>query len=213
MFPWQKITIYESLAITCLFRTVCEYMPRREDDHKTCRRGSDTGDEYLWAIDSRGRVLGKETRAESHKRGIIHRVIHVVVLDPRHRIFIKKRSKSKDMFPGQWETHVGGHVAFGDNTRQTAARELEEELGIVEKPVYLRRFRYRGKEEENITFFYVVTAKKLRLNRSEATRGEYITMQKLEKALSQRTFVDGTQDELLIIKKLWSELRRVSEEK
>jgi isopentenyldiphosphate isomerase len=138
----------------------------------------------------------------------------VVVLDPRRRIFIKKRSKSKDMFPDQWETHVGGHVTYGDNTRQTASRELEEELGIVEKPVYLGRFRYRGKEEkENITFFYVVTAKKLKLNRSEATRGEYITMRQLEKALSQRTFVDGTQDELLIIKKLLSKLNKTQEEK
>jgi len=171
-------------------------------------------DEYLWAIDSKGRVLGKKSRSESHRRGIVHRVVHVVVLDPKHRIFIKKRSKSKDMFPDQWETHVGGHVTYGDNTRQTATRELKEELRIVEKPIYQGRLRYRGKEEkENITFFYVVTTKKPKLNRSEATRGEYVTMLELDKALSQRTFVDGTQDELPIIKNLLSKLDRTREEK
>jgi len=107
----------------------------------------------------------------------------VAVLDSRHRIFIKKRSRSKDMFPSQWETHVGGHVSYGDNTMQTAVRELEEELGIVKKPIYLGRFRYRGEEEkENISFFHVVTAKRPKLNRSEATRGEYVTMRQLEKA-------------------------------
>lgn len=164
-------------------------------------------DEYLWAIDSKGRVLGRRTRAESHERGLIHRAVHVVVLDHKHRIFVKKRSQSKDMFSGQWETSVGGHVTYGDNTRETAARELEEELGIVEKPIYLRRFRYRGEEEkENITFFYVVTGKKLKLNRSEATKGEYFTIHELEKALTRRTFVDGAEDELCIIGKLLRKL-------
>lgn len=169
--------------------------------------GRALNNEYLWAIDSRGRVLGKRTRGECHELGTIHRAVHVVVLDHKHRIFVKKRSQSKDMFPGQWETSVGGHVTYQDNTRETAARELEEELGVVEKPVYLGRFRYRGREEkENITFFYVVTGKKLKLNRSEATKGEYLAICELEKALSRRTFVDGTKDELDIIKRL---LRRL----
>jgi isopentenyl-diphosphate delta-isomerase len=168
-------------------------------------------DEYLWAIDSRGKVFGKRTRAESHKQGIIHRAVHVVVLDPRRRIFVKKRSQSKDMFPRQWETSVGGHVTYGDNTAKTAARELEEELGIIETPIYLTRFRYRGKEEkENIVFFYVLTKKKPKLNRSEATMGEFITFSELEKTLSQRTFVNGTVDELLIIRKLLSKLQEPS---
>lgn len=129
------------------------------------------------------------------------------MLDPKGRVFVKKRSLSKDMFPGQWETSVGGHVTYGDNAKETASRELEEELGITETPTYLGRFRYRGKEEkENITFFYVVTEKKPRLNRSEATRGEFLTMHELEKVVSQRTFVDGTEEEIRILKRLLSKL-------
>ena len=175
---------------------------------RQCTQPAQLPDEYLWEIDSRGRVIGKRTRAESHRLRIIHRAVHVVVLDRRLRIFVKKRTQSKDMFPGQWETSVGGHVTYGDSSAETAARELEEELGIVGTPVYLTRFKYRGKEErENITFFYILTRKKPRLNKSEATIGGFLTFDELERALSRRVFVDGTSDELLIIKRLLSKLK------
>jgi len=166
---------------------------------------SESADECLWALDSKGRVIGKKRRGECHRRGIIHRAVHVIVFDRRRRIFVKKRSRSKDMFPGQWETSVGGHVTYGDDTKETAARELMEELGLVESPICLGRFSYRGEEEkENITLFYVVTKKRPKLNRSEATKGEYLTIHKLEKVLSRRTFVDGTEEEICVIKRLLS---------
>ena len=169
--------------------------------------GSALSNEYLWAIDSKGRVIGRCSRIECHRQGIIHRAVHVIVLDTRHRIFVKRRSQSKDMFPGQWETSVGGHIKYGDTAKETAARELEEELRIIEPVRYLGRFAYRGKEEkENITFFYVVTKKEPKLNRLEATRGEFLTIHELERSLSRRTFVDGTDQEVRILKRLLSKL-------
>jgi len=173
------------------------------------KSGSELTNEYLWAIDTKGYVKGKRSRTECHKQHIIHRAVHVIVLDSKHRIFVKRRSHSKDMFPGQWETSVGGHVKYGDGVKKTAARELEEELGIVEPLRYLGRFAYRGKEEkENITLFYVVTKKRPRLNISEATRGEYLTIHELERCLSRRTFVDGTKQEVRTLKRLLSKLGR-----
>lgn len=175
---------------------------------------SELADEYLWAIDSRGRVIGKRSRVECHKRGTIHRTVHVIVLDTKRRVFVKRRSQSKDVFPGQWEASVGGHVKYGDNGKETAARELEEELGIVEPLRYLGRSAYRGKEEkENITFFYVVTDKKPRLNRLEAARGEYLTIHELEKCLSRRLFVDGIEQEVQILKRMLSKLEESSQKR
>jgi len=171
------------------------------------KSGSELSNEYLWAIDSKGRVIGRCSRIKCHKQGTIHRAVHVIVLDTRHRIFVKRRSQSKDMFPGQWETSVGGHIRYGDTAKETAARELEEELRIIEPVRYLGRFAYRGKEEkENITFFYVVTKKEPKLNRLEATRGEFLTINQLERCLSRRTFIDGTDQEILIMKRLLSKL-------
>jgi len=167
----------------------------------------ETSREYLWAIDAKGHVIGRRSRKSCHQHGIIHRAVHVIVLDKSHRIFIKKRSPTKDMFPNQWETSVGGHIRYGDTAKETAGRELEEELGISEPVRYLGRLLYRGREEkENITLFYAITRKKPRLNRLEATRGEFLTIKELERCLPRRTFVDGTEKEICVIKRLLSKL-------
>jgi len=191
-----------------LTRSYPSYMRKNVVDASSHdKSGSELTNEYLWAIDTKGHVIGKRSRIECHKQRIIHRAVHVIVLDVRHRIFVKRRSHSKDMFPGQWETSVGGHVKYGDGVKKTAARELEEELGIVEPLRYLGRFAYRGKEEkENITLFYVVTEKRPRLNMSEAIRGEYLTIHELERCLLRKTFVDGTEQEVRTLKRLLSKL-------
>ena len=203
----HKITIWRDFTTTSEGGSINLFMRKRRS--RNFQAYCDPSSEYLWAIDSRGRVLAKRTRAESHRRGVIHRAVHVIVLDPKGRVLVKKRSESKDMFPSQWETSVGGHVTYGDNTQETATRELEEELGISETPLFLGRLRYRGREEkENITLFYVITEKKPKLNLFEATRGEYVTIHELETALERRRFVDGSREELEVIKRLLSKLQK-----
>jgi len=43
---------------------------------------------------------------------------------------LTQRSKSKDTYPGEWSSSVGGHVIYGDTYDDTAKRELDEELSV-----------------------------------------------------------------------------------
>jgi isopentenyldiphosphate isomerase len=45
-------------------------------------------------------------------------------------MYLQKRAKSKDRFPGRWDTSVGGHVALGETPEEAIHRETREELGI-----------------------------------------------------------------------------------
>jgi len=43
---------------------------------------------------------------------------------------VHRRTLSKALYPGFWDTAAGGMVADGESYAESAARELEEELGV-----------------------------------------------------------------------------------
>lgn len=88
-------------------------------------------DEMLEVVDPDGRVLRLARRSEIHGNpSLIHRVVHVLVFDTNGRLLLQKRSQTKDVAPGKWDTSVGGHVSPGEDIEAAAFREMKEELGI-----------------------------------------------------------------------------------
>jgi 8-oxo-dGTP pyrophosphatase MutT (NUDIX family) len=55
----------------------------------------------------------------------------VLVRDPVGRIYLHRRSDTKDWAPGHWDVAAGGVMVVGERPRESALRELEEELGIT----------------------------------------------------------------------------------
>ncbi len=89
-----------------------------------------TAEEVLDVVDEGDVVVGKATRGEIHRRGHRHRAVHVLVYDPAGRIYVQRRSWTKDCSPGLWDTSAAGHVDHGESYAAAARRELAEELGV-----------------------------------------------------------------------------------
>lgn len=87
-------------------------------------------DELFDVVDEHDRVTGQATRRAVHANGWRHRAVHVLVFDRAGHVFLHKRSQSKDLFPGLWDSSCAGHVGAGEDYDGTARRELEEELGL-----------------------------------------------------------------------------------
>lgn len=88
-------------------------------------------DEIVPLVNDRGEVIGQTPRQDCHRGpGRLHPVVHLHVFNRAGEIFLQKRSGSKDVFPGCWDTAVGGHVAFGESIAEALAREAEEEIGL-----------------------------------------------------------------------------------
>jgi 8-oxo-dGTP pyrophosphatase MutT (NUDIX family) len=62
---------------------------------------------------------------------LLHAATAVLVRDPAGRIYLHRRSDTKDWAPGQWDAAAGGVIAAGEDPHASALRELEEELGIT----------------------------------------------------------------------------------
>jgi len=92
----------------------------------------DTGAEVLDVVDAANRVIGRATRAEIHARGLRHRAVHMLVVNPAGDIYVQRRALSKDSQPGMWDTSAAGHVDHGEDWEAAARRELDEELGLAD---------------------------------------------------------------------------------
>lgn len=95
---------------------------------------SSTDDDLLPVVNERDEVIGEATRREIHLRKLLHRAVHIVVLNQSDQVVLQKRSMMKDSHPGWWDISVGGHVDAGEEYDAAAVRELREELGLEGEP-------------------------------------------------------------------------------
>jgi len=95
-------------------------------------------DELFDIVDAEDRVIGQAPRREVHARRLNHRATHVLVHDADGRVFLQRRSGTKDTFPGCWDSSCSGHVDAGEDYPAAARRELGEELGWHDASLPLR---------------------------------------------------------------------------
>jgi isopentenyl-diphosphate delta-isomerase type 1 len=134
-------------------------------------------EEMLPVVDRRDNVVGLETRSRVHARGLLHRAVHVLVYDPRGRLYLQLRSAAKDTHPGKWTSSASGHLDPGEDYRQAARRELLEELGLnldLEPAAYLPA----GPEtdQEFVTVYQAVTRAEPRPEPSEIAEGRWFAV-------------------------------------
>ena len=87
-------------------------------------------DELFDVVDENDIPTGTATRAEVHSKNLLHRAVHIFVLNKNGDLWLQKRSLRKDMNPGVWDSSVSGHLDAGEEYLTAAVRELGEEVGI-----------------------------------------------------------------------------------
>lgn len=106
-------------------------------------------------VNERDEVVGRAARREVHERGLWHRAVHVLVFDGRGRVFLQKRSMSKDQCAGLWDSSCSGHLDAGEDYDAAAVRELAEEIGIKVAEPPRRWFRIEACEPTGWEFVWV----------------------------------------------------------
>lgn len=102
---------------------------------------------------------------------------------------MQKRSDTVDNCPGEWAT-TGGSVQAGEEPLTTAVRELAEELGLT---VSVEELQYCLMVRRKNAFCYVYVLKKdipaesLILQKCEVAAAEWMTLEKIDRMVAERT--------------------------
>jgi isopentenyl-diphosphate delta-isomerase type 1 len=146
-------------------------------------------EEYFDVVDLADRVIGRATRNEVHQKGLYHRAVHVLVFNSQRRLFLQKRSASKDTFPGKWDSSASGHLCAGEEYDDCAVRELEEEIGLRLTTTPERLFKIDACAEtgqEHVWVYRCLSDGPLALNAEEVERGEWFTTEAIDRWLRDK---------------------------
>lgn len=89
-------------------------------------------DEIIQIVDENNTEIAAVSRRLMREQNLIHRASYILVFNRAGDIFIQRRTRTKDIYPGCWDVAAGGVVLANESYEDSARRELQEELGIRE---------------------------------------------------------------------------------
>lgn len=145
-------------------------------------------------IDEEGNVVGKAERSYCHGGSMaLHPVVHLHITDLTGRLYLQKRSMTKDIAPGRWDTAVGGHVDYGETLDEAVRREAHEELSLRfrTEPRFLFQYIWQSeRERELVTAFHIVYNGKLTPDHDEVDEGRFWTNEEIRQQLGRDVFTE-----------------------
>lgn len=158
---------------------------------------SDNGVERLPIVDAGGRVVGSATRAECHDGSMLrHPVVHLHVINSRGELYLQHRPKWKQIQPDRWDTAVGGHVDWGEESDDALWREAREELGMGDfEPQHVCTYEFRSERECELINVYVCRYDGVIEPTDELDGGRFWSRAEIEANLGRGVFTPNFESE------------------
>ena len=96
---------------------------------EAAHRAASDAELIAW-VDEADQLLGSLPRAELRARGLVGRGTFILLFNSVGELCVHQRTYSKALYPGYWDVAAGGMVLAEESYAESAARELEEELGV-----------------------------------------------------------------------------------
>ncbi|MDD2436697.1 MAG: NUDIX domain-containing protein [Massilibacteroides sp.] len=156
--------------------------------------------EWFPLVNEEGETIGKASRWECHSGSKqLHPVVHLHVFNEAGELFLQKRSMTKDIQPGKWDTSVGGHIDYGETVEKALRREVREELGIIDfTPVFITRYIFESAvEKELVNTFRTVYNGTISPNEDELDGGRFWTLEEIASGLGKNLFTPNFENEFI----------------
>ena len=140
----------------------------------------------LRVIDEQDNVLGVKSSEEIHKKGLLHRALHILVFNSAGELYVRERSPRLELYPGVWTTSVGEHVFVDETYEETAHRALREFLGLETPLSSVGETRVHDSIENELVAVYASDADEIpHLNKDHSAEGHYLALADVQAIISQ----------------------------
>jgi len=121
---------------------------------------------------------------------LLHPVVHLHLFNKTGELYLQKRSATKDIQPGKWDTSVGGHVSPGETPIEALRREAHEELGLNNLvPESLGKYVWESsRERELVNSFSTISDEVPEINKDEIEEGRYWSMEEIKENIGKDLF-------------------------
>ncbi|WP_459187111.1 NUDIX domain-containing protein [Parabacteroides sp. APC149_11_2_Y6] len=155
-------------------------------------------EEWFPLVNEAGETIGKATRKECHSGSkLLHPVVHLHIFNDAGDLYLQKRSMTKDIQPGKWDTAVGGHVDLGETVEEALRREVREELGITDFiPQLITHYIFESEiEKELVHSFRTIYNGTITPDPSELDGGRFWTATEIKDNLGKNIFTPNFEKE------------------
>lgn len=159
--------------------------------------------EMLPVVDTNGTVIGQASRSWCHSgQKPLHPVVHLHIINRMGELYVQRRSMEKDLYPGRWDTAVGGHIGYGESIVEALFREAGEELGFYDfNPVHITSYVFESDtEKELINVFAAVGNFTLHPDLFEVAEGRFWSMQEIEDHIGKSVFTPNFESEFQMVR-------------
>ncbi|WP_372936499.1 NUDIX domain-containing protein [Mariniphaga sediminis] len=163
------------------------------------------GEEWVPLVDEKGNVTGQAPRSKVHDGSkLLHPVVHMQVLTPQKAVLLQKRSRSKLIQPGKWDTAVGGHISAGENLEEALKKEAFEEIGLKDFSARLVEvYQWESDIETELVYLFVTyDHKNFQVSTTdEVEEARFWTAKQIEKQLGSELLTPNFEHEFQMLKK------------